>query len=92
LTGGHQEQAVVSTLEGTYDTQQFAEDHPTKTGRNELFGFSLGEYVKTTFADMVAGGCSERDGALKAMRGIIYTVGLCKKIGSPTLKVITLLP
>lgn len=92
LTGEHQEQAVVATLEGTYDTQKFAAEHATKSGRSELFGYSLGEYAKTTFADMVASGCSERDGALKAMRGILYTVGLCKKIGSPSLRVVALAP
>lgn len=91
LKGSHQEQAVVAPLEGTYATQTFAKDHPTEDGgRNELFGMSAGEYVKTTLADETGRGATERDAALKAMRGLVYGTGLCKKIGNQWLRVIAL--
>ena len=83
LKGSHQERAVAAPLKGTYATQKFAQDHPTADGegRHELFGMSAGEYVKTTIEDTVNRGGSRREGARKAMRGIVYNLGLCKKIG-----------
>lgn len=87
LKGKHLEAAVAVPREGTYAAQKFAQDYEARHGqRVEVFVATIHEYVKATIEDMVATGWSERDGALKAMRGIIYTAGLSKKIGKPTLR------
>lgn len=91
LAGNHQEVGVVATLQGTYATQKFAQEHPTQEGRQELFGLSAGEYVATMIRDTLANGGTERNGALKAMRGIVYSLGLCTKIGNKDLRVIALM-
>lgn len=93
LKGKHREAGVAVTLDAgvTHDTQAFARANRSADGeRVELFGLSAGEYVATTIRDTVARGGSERDGALKAMRGLIYATGLCKKIGSNNLRLIAL--
>lgn len=93
LKDSHLEAGVAVTLDAgtTYDTQAFARDHQNEDGtRIELFGLSAGEYVATTIRDTLVRGGSQREGALKAMRGLIYATGLCKKIGSKNLRLIAL--
>lgn len=92
LEGEHLEQAAIATLEPgeTFDTQLFAQDHLHEGHREELFGVSAGEYMAKTMESAAKRGKSEQEGALKVMRGIIYTIGLSKQIGSADLKIIAL--
>ena len=91
LKGPHRERAVAATLSGAYASQKFAQDHTTPGGdRYEVFGLSVGDYVQTTIVDTLNRGGTRREGALKAMRGLVYSTGLCKKIGNPNLRVIAL--
>ncbi len=92
LEGEHLEQAAVATLEPgeTFDSQLFAQDHLHEGHREELFGISAGEYMVKTMESAAKRGKSEQESVLKVMRGIIYTVGLSKQIGSADLKIIAL--
>lgn len=91
LKGSHQERTVAATLKGTYASQRFAQDHLNPDGsRDEVFGLSVGDYVDTTIIDTMGRGATRRDGALKAMRGLVYAAGLTKKIGNPHLQIVAL--
>lgn len=89
LTGPHMEQGAAVELDDdtAFAARQFAADHQHEDGEDQLFVETIGIYVKTIMEDGKKVGIPPRESALKAMRGLVYCIGLPKKIVTKYLRV-----